>query len=63
MRLRTGRWRWVPTAWVFVIGGFTGLLQAALAVTDDEPGVPLFGDLMLFVLALVLIVTRVWLCG
>jgi hypothetical protein len=43
--------------------GFTGLLQAALAVTDDEPGVPLFGDLMLFVLALVLIVTRVWLCG
>jgi hypothetical protein len=48
---------------VFVIGGFTGLLQAALAVTDDEPGVPLFGDLMLFVLALVLIVTRVWLCG
>ncbi|GII22949.1 ABC transporter permease [Planosporangium mesophilum] len=57
VRLRTGRWRWLLGAWVAVIAVFTGLLHSALAVTETEPGIPLFGGLMLFVLALVLIIS------
>jgi ABC-type transport system involved in multi-copper enzyme maturation permease subunit len=59
LRLRTGRWPWLLVAWVAVVWLFTALLDSAYG--DDNaaagPGVPLFGNLMLFVLALVLIVS------
>jgi ABC-type transport system involved in multi-copper enzyme maturation permease subunit len=57
VRLRTGRWRWVLAAWVVVVALFTWLLYLALRANDTTPGVPMFGGLMLFVLALVLIVS------
>jgi ABC-type transport system involved in multi-copper enzyme maturation permease subunit len=57
VRLRTGRWRWLLSAWVVVIGLFTVLLNLALADSQEPHGVPLFGGLMLFVLGLVLVVT------
>jgi ABC-type transport system involved in multi-copper enzyme maturation permease subunit len=57
VRLRTGRWRWVLAAWVAVMAGFTALLTLALASADMLNGVPLFGGLMLFVLALVLLIS------
>jgi hypothetical protein len=43
--------------WVAVIAVFAALLQMALVVSGIEPGVPLFGGLMMFVLALVLVVS------
>jgi ABC-2 type transport system permease protein len=57
VRLRTGRWRWVLAAWVAVMAGFTALLTLALASAGMLTGVPLFGGLMLFVLALVLLIS------
>jgi ABC-type transport system involved in multi-copper enzyme maturation permease subunit len=57
VRLRTGRWRWLLAVWVGVVGAFTALLSLALFATDVVSGVPLFGGLMLFVLALVLLVS------
>ncbi|OLB79365.1 MAG: hypothetical protein AUI14_10425 [Actinobacteria bacterium 13_2_20CM_2_71_6] len=57
VRLRTGRWRWLLGSWVVVIGLFTLLLNMALIGIDGPKGVPLFGGLMLFVLALVLVVS------
>jgi ABC-type transport system involved in multi-copper enzyme maturation permease subunit len=62
MRLRTGRWRWLLGVWLFVLGGFTLLLDLALtnggsAAESDLRGVPLLGILMLFVLACVLIIS------
>jgi ABC-2 type transport system permease protein len=57
VRLRTGRWRWVLVAWVAATAGFTALLTAALASVDLLTGVPLFGGLMLFVLALALLIS------
>jgi ABC-type transport system involved in multi-copper enzyme maturation permease subunit len=58
VRLRTGRWRWLLAVWVAVVALFTGLLHSALFSTSSaKPGVPLFGGLMLFVLALVLIIS------
>ncbi|HEV7898289.1 MAG TPA: hypothetical protein VGP31_10650 [Planosporangium sp.] len=57
VRLRTGRWRWLLGAWVAVVALFTALLHTALVMSNTKPGVPLFGGLMLFVLALVLIVS------
>jgi ABC-type transport system involved in multi-copper enzyme maturation permease subunit len=57
VRLRTDRWRWLLGAWVAVVALFTVLLSLALITTGTKPGVPLFGGLMLFVLALVLIIS------
>lgn len=63
IRLRTGRWRWLLAAWVVVVGLFTGLLTLALSLRSDpysddyESGPVVFGALMLFVLALVLLVS------
>jgi ABC-type transport system involved in multi-copper enzyme maturation permease subunit len=57
VRLRTVRWRWLLAVWVAVVGAFTTLLCLALFATDTVSGVPLFGGLMLFVLALVLLVS------
>lgn len=56
-RLRTGRWRWLMAAWFIVVGGFSVLFRAALGASDTESaGVPMFGGLLLFVLALTLLV-------
>jgi len=62
MRLRTGRWRVLLGVWLFVLGGFTLLLDLALnngasAAGANLRGVPLLGILMLFVLACVLIIS------
>jgi len=57
VRLRTGRWRWLLGVWVTVVAVFTALLHLALVTTETAVGTPLFGGLMLFVLALVLIVS------
>jgi len=53
MRLRTGRWRVLLGVWLFVLGGFTLLLDLALnngasAAGANLRGVPLLGILMLF---------------
>jgi ABC-2 type transport system permease protein len=57
VRLRTGRWRWLLGSWVVVIGLFTVLLDLSLETSQEPHGVPLFGGLMLFVLALALVVS------
>jgi ABC-type transport system involved in multi-copper enzyme maturation permease subunit len=57
VRLRTGRWRWILGAWVAVVALFTMLLTLALITTGARPGVPLFGGQMLFVLALMLVIS------
>jgi ABC-type transport system involved in multi-copper enzyme maturation permease subunit len=57
VRLRTGRWRWLLGAWVVSIGLFTILLNLALDGTEEPHGIPLFGGLMLIVLALVMVVS------
>jgi len=62
MRLRTGRWRVLLGVWLFVLGGFTLLLDLALnngtsGAESNLRGVPLLGILMLFVLACVLIIS------
>jgi ABC-type transport system involved in multi-copper enzyme maturation permease subunit len=57
VRLRTGRWRWLLAIWVVVLALFTMLLSMALITSGAKPGVPLFGGLMLFVLALMLIIS------
>jgi ABC-2 type transport system permease protein len=57
VRLRTGRWQWLLGTWVLVVGLFTGLVYLALRPGEGAGGVPLFGSLMLFVLALALIVS------
>jgi len=67
VRLRSGRWIFVLLAWAVVLLLFSALLSAAFRndaqmYGDDQtvvytPGVPFFGNLMLFVLALVLIVS------
>src|SRR5437763_9249922 len=58
VRLRTGRWRWLLASWFAVVATFTVLLRLALhTVSAPAPhGIPLFGGLMLFVLALALLV-------
>jgi ABC-2 type transport system permease protein len=60
VRLRTGRWRWLFGAWLAVLLGFTALLRWALVASrrGDAPeiGTPMFGGLMLFILALSLLV-------
>jgi ABC-type transport system involved in multi-copper enzyme maturation permease subunit len=57
VRLRTGRWRWLLGSWVVVIGLFTALLNLSLETSQEPHGIPLFGGLMLFVLALALVVS------
>jgi ABC-2 type transport system permease protein len=57
VRLRTGRWRWLLGAWLLTLLLFTFLVDLALAHVDGPHGIPLFGTLMLFVLALVLVVS------
>jgi ABC-type transport system involved in multi-copper enzyme maturation permease subunit len=59
LRLRTGRWPWIAVAWIAAIGLFTWLMDASWEDDNQvvEAGVPLFGTLMFFVLALVLIVS------
>jgi ABC-type transport system involved in multi-copper enzyme maturation permease subunit len=57
VRLRTGRWRWLLGCWIAVLLVFTALLDLSLSSTSEPHGVPMFGGLMLFVLALVLIIS------
>lgn len=69
VRLRTGRWRWLMGAWVGVIFLFTVLFELGNSSArsyygmssawqgERWQGIPLFGMLMLFVLALALIVS------
>lgn len=59
VRLRAGRWRWLLGFWFVVLAGFTGLLRWAIERADPEesnPGVPMFGGLMLLLLGLSLLV-------
>lgn len=69
VRLRTGRWRWLMGAWVGVIFLFTVLFEMGFSASityyggssvwrgERWQGIPLFGALMLFVLALALIIS------
>jgi ABC-2 type transport system permease protein len=56
VRLRTGRWRWLLGAWFLLVLGFTGLMYYNIQ-DQDQPGIPLFGGLMLFVLTLALMIS------
>lgn len=57
LRLRAGRWRWLLAAWFVTLLLLTWGLRAALVATGaDEPGVDMFGGLMLFMLALAMLV-------
>ena len=59
VRLRAGRWRWLLGFWFLALAGFTALLRWAIEATDPEgpdPGVPMFGGLMLLLLGLSLLV-------
>jgi ABC-2 type transport system permease protein len=63
LRLRSGRWIWLLTAWFVVLLGFTLLEFWALSASlDDEIGTPMFGGLMLFLLALGLLVVPALTC-
>ena len=63
LRLRAGRWIWLLATWFVVLLGFTLLEFWALAVSlEDEIGTPMFGGLMLFVLALGLLVVPALTC-
>jgi ABC-2 type transport system permease protein len=57
VRIRTGRWRWLLGAWLVTLLLFTLLVNLAVADVEGPHGIPLFGTLMLFVLALVLVVS------
>jgi ABC-type transport system involved in multi-copper enzyme maturation permease subunit len=59
MRLRTGRWRWLLAVWVVVLAVITWLLDLALrdSNVNDDRGVPMFGTLMIIVLALILVIS------
>jgi ABC-2 type transport system permease protein len=62
IRIRTGRWRWLLIGWLVLLAGFTLLLDAALTSTsysrsDNREGVALFGFTMVFVLAMVLVIS------
>jgi ABC-2 type transport system permease protein len=59
LRNRAGRWRWLLAIWFGVLLLFTALVWLALERSlgpDEERGTPMFGALMLFVLALALLV-------
>jgi ABC-2 type transport system permease protein len=63
IRLRTGRWRWLLGGWVLLLAAFTALLdlsvETGFGINPDssQRGVPLFGFLMIFVLAMVLVIS------
>jgi ABC-type transport system involved in multi-copper enzyme maturation permease subunit len=69
VRYRTGRWRWLMAAWVGVVFLFTVLFEAGFSSSFSSyrgslawagerwQGIPLFGALMLFVLALALVIS------
>jgi ABC-2 type transport system permease protein len=62
IRLRTGRWRWLLAGWVVLLAAFTALVDLALSTSygygnDTQQGVPVFGILMFFVLAMVLVIS------
>lgn len=61
-RLRTGRWKILLAAWFLVVNGLGLLFRVALEYGDTstygEPGVPMFGGVLLGVLVLTLQVTR-----
>ncbi|HEX2360538.1 MAG TPA: hypothetical protein VHI11_00545 [Jiangellaceae bacterium] len=53
LRLRAGRWRWLLAAWFVTLLLLTWGLRAALVASGAaQPGVDMFGGLMLFMLAL-----------
>jgi ABC-2 type transport system permease protein len=60
-RLRTGRWKILLAAWFLVVNGLGLLFRLALEYDDTssfgEPGVPMFGGVLLGVLVLTLLVT------
>jgi ABC-2 type transport system permease protein len=57
LRLRAGRWRWLLAAWFVTLLLLTWGLRAALVASGvEEPGVDMFGGLMLFMLALAMLV-------
>jgi ABC-2 type transport system permease protein len=57
LRIRAGRWRWLLAAWFVTLLLLTWGLRAALVSTGvQEPGVDMFGGLMLFMLALAMLV-------
>jgi ABC-2 type transport system permease protein len=57
LRLRAGRWRWLLAAWFVTLLVLTwGLRAALIAAGTEEPGVDMFGGLMLFTLALAMLV-------
>lgn len=63
IRLRTGRWRWLLFGWVLLVAVFTLLVDLALSTgygyssDTSRRGVPIFGILMFFVLAMVLVIS------
>ncbi|SNS18497.1 ABC transporter permease [Actinomadura mexicana] len=60
-RLRTGRWKILLATWFLVVNGLGLLFRVALEHGDTssygEPGVPMFGGVLLGVLVLTLLVT------
>ncbi len=58
VRIRSGRWRWVLAAWFAVVTFFAAVVRSAVAMSSDieRVGIPMFGGLMLWVLALALLV-------
>jgi hypothetical protein len=60
-RLRTGRWKTLMAVWFVVVNGLGLLLRLAMGSDDTssygEPGVPMFGAVLLGVLVLTLLVT------
>jgi ABC-type transport system involved in multi-copper enzyme maturation permease subunit len=60
-RLRTGRWKALLAAWFVIVNGLGLLFRLALGSgggsADDEPGIPMFGGVLLAVLVLLLLVT------
>ncbi|GGT92793.1 ABC transporter permease [Actinomadura citrea] len=60
-RLRTGRWKILLAAWFLAVNGLGLLFRVALEYGDTssygEPGVPMFGGVLLGVLVLTLLVT------
>ncbi|MGW5414351.1 ABC transporter permease [Actinomadura geliboluensis] len=60
-RLRTGRWKALLAAWFLTVNGLGLLFRLALEAgggsSDDRPGVPMFGGVLLGVLVLTLLVT------
>ena len=60
VRLRTGRWRWMLAAWFVVLAAFTLFLRKTVDASYEpdliDPGVPVFGGLVLALLGLSLLI-------